>query len=586
MGEANKTKKIIDIILNFSIIISLIVGVVFYNQKNIATIFFIVAILLSAYTLIKIFFQKQPSSKNIEQNINNNVDSFQILESINEGVILINSENKIKYINPVAQSLTGWSKNDAIDQLFNSVLKIVSSDKKPLDDSTNPVIKSKTSNSQINSRDFYIENLSGKLIPIGINSLPVDSELLVTFRDITKEISEDKEQKEFISTASHEMRTPVAAIDGYLGLIVNPKICQIDNKAREYAMKAQESSKHLGELFRNLLTISKTEDGRAKLNPVVIDLVDFVRNCITDFQSSASAKGLYLQFIPDLNKQGDKIITPSVYSYADYSALKEVVNNLIENAIKYTKHGGVTLDVNFDENNNSVISIKDTGIGIPSDDLPHLFEKFYRVDNRDTREIGGTGLGLYLTKKIIEKLEGSINVNSEFGNGTEFIIKLKRLSDDEVRQLNHNQNAFESTVFANNQQPVSTFDNISLNSNYVQPANDTSTYTNQEPALNLNAQQNNITPSQISSQSTQNPQSPIQIPDNQRYFNTISTSQTSPQAQAPQTPMQSNYQTADQRTIDPALKQRLIEMGYFKDQNPENNINGIENNPQNDYNRR
>jgi hypothetical protein len=117
---------------------------------------------------------------------------------------------------------------------------------------------------------------------------------------------------------------------------------------------------------------------------------------------------------------------------ADKDHLREVVSNIIENAIKYTKEGLVEVDVIGDDEQITV-SVKDSGIGIPPEDLPHLFQKFYRVDNSDTREIGGTGLGLYLSRRLVENMNGRVWVESKFQKGSTFFVSLPRLTDAEVQ---------------------------------------------------------------------------------------------------------------------------------------------------------
>ena len=113
--------------------------------------------------------------------------------------------------------------------------------------------------------------------------------------------------------------------------------------------------------------------------------------------------------------------------------MKEILDNLIENAVKYTAAGWVTINIRADEHNVQII-VEDTGIGIPREEMSHVFQKFYRVDNRDTREIGGTGLGLYLVKQRVESLNGRIWVESERGHGSRFIVMLPRLSPEAYKQ--------------------------------------------------------------------------------------------------------------------------------------------------------
>ena len=135
----------------------------------------------------------------------------------------------------------------------------------------------------------------------------------------------------------------------------------------------------------------------------------------------------------DQQLSGGKRIEQLIYASVDKDFLSEIINNLIENAIKYTPAGWVTVNVRADNYNVQII-VEDTGIGVPREELTHIFQKFYRVDNRDTREIGGTGLGLYLVKQRVEAMNGKIWAESEVGKGTRFIIMFPRISEDTYKQ--------------------------------------------------------------------------------------------------------------------------------------------------------
>jgi anti-sigma regulatory factor (Ser/Thr protein kinase) len=128
------------------------------------------------------------------------------------------------------------------------------------------------------------------------------------------------------------------------------------------------------------------------------------------------------------------MVAPVYYAHVDNDHLREVVSNLVENAIKYTPQGDVIIDVRGDDTHVQV-SVQDSGIGIPKEDIPHLFQKFYRVDNTDTREIGGTGLGLYLSRRLAELMGGQIKVESEYKKGSTFTLELPRTDHTEALRL-------------------------------------------------------------------------------------------------------------------------------------------------------
>jgi signal transduction histidine kinase len=127
--------------------------------------------------------------------------------------------------------------------------------------------------------------------------------------------------------------------------------------------------------------------------------------------------------------------------------MREVLNNLVDNAIKYTKQGTVTVDIKGD-NTDVSIDISDTGIGIPPEDITHLFQKFYRVDNSDTREIGGTGLGLYICRRLVEANNGHIGLNSTYGKGSTFTLKMPRVPNDQATNIANQEAAQQAAATA------------------------------------------------------------------------------------------------------------------------------------------
>ena len=138
--------------------------------------------------------------------------------------------------------------------------------------------------------------------------------------------------------------------------------------------------------------------------------------------------------MPDIIDEGkEKSLQPIFYANIDPDHFREVVSNLIENAIKYTPSGEVVVNVTGDDKQISV-SVKDSGIGIPAEDIPHLFQKFYRVDNSDTREIGGTGLGLYLSRRLAEAMSGNLRVESKYKEGSTFYLEIPRMSSSDAKQ--------------------------------------------------------------------------------------------------------------------------------------------------------
>ena len=360
-----------------------------------------------------------------------------VINAIDDGVLAISKDGNIELINPSAQQIIGWDQGDALGLNWKSVLKLVTSDGKDVEDLENPIAQSLSKNQPTHNDKLFLLTSSEKRILVSIVSSPVGTEgegVIVVFRDITKEKAEEREQAEFISTASHEMRTPVASIEGYLGLALNPATAHIDEKARDFITKAHESAQHLGRLFQDLLDISKVEDGRMKNNPKIINVNEFLKDIFDGLATKADEKQLNYIFMPDIIDEGkEKSLQPIFYANIDPDHFREVVSNLIENAIKYTPSGEVVVNVTGDDKQIS-ISVKDSGIGIPAEDIPHLFQKFYRVDNSDTREIGGTGLGLYLSRRLAEAMSGNLRVESKYKEGSTFYLEIPRMSSSEAKQ--------------------------------------------------------------------------------------------------------------------------------------------------------
>jgi len=363
-----------------------------------------------------------------------------VINAIGDGVMAIDAKGTIQLINPAAQQILGWGKQDALALNYRSVLQLIDLKGAPVDPASDPIQQVLNTNQQIRNNDTTIVTKSSKKIISSIVASPigeVGSGAIIVFRDITKEKAEEREQAEFISTASHEMRTPVASIEGYLGLALNPQTSQIDEKARDFIMKAHESAQHLGHLFQDLLDVSKADDKRLTNTPKVVDMTSFTEQVVQGLTPKAVEKGLNLVFKPN-PKDGNQHVAPVYHVNLDNDHIREILDNLIENAIKYTLKGQVTVDVNGTEDS-VVVSIQDSGIGIPAEDIPHLFQKFYRVNNEETNQIGGTGLGLYLCRKLAEAMNGRIWAESTYRQGSTFYVELPRISSQEATNLQSQQ---------------------------------------------------------------------------------------------------------------------------------------------------
>lgn len=372
-----------------------------------------------------------------------------ILEAIDDGVVLIDSKQTIQLFNAGASKITGWPVGEAKNLNIISVIKLVDEKGQAYEDDKNPLSRIFKQAKTIHDNDAVLVTRSGKQLAISLSVTPLIDEnkqvsaAVAIFRDVSKERKEEQQRAEFISTASHEMRTPVAAIEGYLALALNDKVSTIDSRARGYLEKAHSSTQHLGKLFQDLLTSAKAEDGRLSSHPSVVEMGNYLEHLTGDLKFAAEKKGLFMDFVVGGTTSIDatnnalgssRVVKPLYYVWADPDRLREVVTNIFDNAVKYTDTGKVSIGLTGDD---QVVQfyIKDTGAGIPREDIPHLFQKFYRVDNTSTRTIGGTGLGLFICRKIIELYEGRIWVESDAGKGSTFFINLPRLSTAKAEKL-------------------------------------------------------------------------------------------------------------------------------------------------------
>jgi PAS domain S-box-containing protein len=387
------------------------------------------------------FGKKKPTTERLAGSLHDEkLKSSIILTAIDDGVVLIDTQGIIQVFNPAASKITGWTPEEAEGLDWRLVFKFVDAKGQAIADNEIVFARGLQTAQQLRDNSANLVSKSGKTVAVALSVSPltdtakVQTGIVAIFRDVSVERQDESRRADFISTASHEMRTPVAAIEGYLSLALNDKVANIDAKARDYLEKAHSSTQHLGQLFQDLLTSAKAEDGRLTNHPHVVEIGAFAEQLVSDLKFSAEKKGLFLESNLSTNGPEMKVVRPLYYAYVDPDRMREVITNLFDNAVKYTDTGKITIGLTGNE---QVVqfSIKDTGHGIPVEDQTHLFQKFYRVDNSATRTIGGTGLGLFICKKIVELYQGRIWVESEFGKGSTFFINLPRLTTQKAEAL-------------------------------------------------------------------------------------------------------------------------------------------------------
>ena len=238
---------------------------------------------------------------------------------------------------------------------------------------------------------------------------------IINIENITEIVKLENMRRDFVANVSHELKTPLTSINGFVETLIMNEDLQVSKRNRFLAIIQKESDR-LKRLIEDILLLSSIEN-KNDLVKESISLYDVFKEVYDMINYIASSKNIDLSY----EFEDDKVV---VQAYGDY--MKQLLLNLIDNAIKYTPNGGKVIVKQFTKDNNIIIEVIDNGMGIPKEDQSKIFQRFYRVDKARSRSVGGTGLGLAITKHIVNSLNGSISVESEFGEGSKFIVKLPK----------------------------------------------------------------------------------------------------------------------------------------------------------------
>ncbi len=325
-----------------------------------------------------------------------------ILRSMSDGVITLDAEGKVTLTNPPA---------DRLLQLFQKDDKEKGLLPEPLDQFYRQVVNDHKE--QIG--DISIQGYTFAVVMAPLYERNQVRGVVAVTRDVTEERRLDKLRKDFVANVSHELRTPLAMLQGYSEALIDD-IADSPEARREIAEVINEESQRMGRLVRELLDLARMESGHIHLNRNPISLDRFLKRVLRKFQSISAEQEITL--LREIEKD-----LPEVYW--DEDKIEQVLTNLIDNAIRHTPAGG-KVEVTVRTVSEQIhLAVKDTGSGIPEEDLPFVFERFYKADKARTRgQSGGTGLGLSIAKHLVTAHHGQIQVTSQLGKGTTFTILL------------------------------------------------------------------------------------------------------------------------------------------------------------------
>ncbi len=351
-----------------------------------------------------------------------------IVNQMGDGVVILDAEGKILLVNEAAENLTGFEADEVIGisceethQNMNGTFKIIlpetpKNETEEIFKTEGVILKEEGDEIHLRSVYSFVKSFDGK--PLG---------WVILLHDITEEKKQEQTKNDFLSIVSHDLRTPLTAIKGYAATLLRFEE-KLSPEIRKDSLNAINSEMdRFARLLDNLLDLSRIESGRLSIHLYSFNLKEMASKVVEMFKISTQNHQFVLNF-------------PEVYpeAYGDQDQVEQVLNNLISNAIKYSPTGGTIEISGSDQNEQIILSIKDQGMGIPKDQLEKIFERYHRVDSKATRLVSGTGLGLYISKKLIEAQGGKIWVESQIGKGSTFHVSLPKGEPRENEQARIN----------------------------------------------------------------------------------------------------------------------------------------------------
>ncbi len=330
-----------------------------------------------------------------------------ILEHVANGIIAFNTEQNIIHINSAAKKLLEIDEIEAVkfDEFFAKLdANVCMAEFMYLEKLSTEV------------RELVLgsKNIKMYFVPFKIDKDKVAG-VVGVLEDITEQLNLENSRKKFVAEVSHELKTPLTTIGAYTETLLDGDCISDKEVAVSFLKTIQNETIKMTSLVKNLLTLSRFDSQKTEMNKEYFSIDELARELIETFKIEAEAKELKLVY---------NMINEIPFVYADRFQIERAIKNIISNAIKYTPSGGTVKVFAGRIYSDAYIKVEDSGIGIPESDIPHIFDRFYRVDKARSRQMGGTGLGLAISKEIIENHGGSIKVESEFGIYTRFTVML------------------------------------------------------------------------------------------------------------------------------------------------------------------
>jgi len=350
------------------------------------------------------------------------------LDGMSEGLIAVDAEKRIVLFNQVAENLLGYKSEQVEGKSVDEVFHLV--DEQTEEALENPIDKAFNSGkTESADRNALLVPKNGDKCPVFVQAALVGKNkdalvrAIMVIHDTSSERELDRMKTDFTSSVSHELRTPLTSIKAYTATILrDPKMPE--ETKRQFLTIIDEESDRLASLIEDLLEVSRIDSKKTKIKWKEMDITGVIKKVMLVLQPLAKEKNIRLK--ANISNELPKLP-------ADESKIESVVTNLINNAIKFTPEGGqVTVNAKLQEEQ-VIISVEDTGMGIPENDLQKIFERFYRV-HRQGKQIQGTGLGLSIVNEIVKTHDGKIEVQSTLNKGTTFTVflPLKATSESDV----------------------------------------------------------------------------------------------------------------------------------------------------------